>query len=636
LGITSALQWRPINGLELNLDGLYGQFKSDRDEFHIHARGTVAGESALTDDSDYYTRNGQKVPLGPAVINNIQINDHNEAVYLDVSNTNLGTESRVQKTKNRFDQVAFSTRWDATDRLEVTALAGVEQSNYDIPVGDKFYTEAYGGIITDFTRDKYYATNTYDFDTTDPKNFRADSFEFRQDYQSSRLSTFKLDLKYKLFDADAVKFGAARRTFKNSGYAYELDALDFDEFQSGTLNDDISSLAYVYRNHDRLSWIAVNVPAAERYYGVDRDTVIPKDRLDDWRVEESTSTAYAEYDFDRLAGDRRVRGNFGVRRYKTDQTSIGQINGDPGTAESSYGGWLPSLNLAYDITNSLVARAAYSKNINRVGLDMIRLNASAQVEGGDINVSAGNPDLKPYSAHNFDVALDYYFGKVGAVSLSYFYKIIDGFPQIAVANDVPFAETGLPLNSIPGVTLTPTTVVAAFSRPINLDAFHLSGVEINAQSDLVFLPAPFDQFGVVANLTLVNSEVDYATPDQIAAGEHYRAPLTGLSHTSGNLTLYYETEKWGARISANHRSGWLDRGSPALRDGRIEDDSDGWLPTTYVDLAAHYSLNDHIRFTFDGINITNQREVQWVNSTQRPHNTLISGSTYFVGVNFRR
>jgi TonB-dependent receptor len=353
-------------------------------------------------------------------------------------------------------------------------------------------------------------------------------------------------------------------------------------------------------------------------------------------VEESTATGYLEYDFNRMLAGHRFRGNVGVRRYKTDQTSIGQINGEPGTAESSYGGWLPSLNVAYDITNDLVARAAYSKNINRVGLDMIRLNASAQVEGGDINVSSGNPALKPYSAHNFDMALDYYFGKVGAVSLSYFFKIINGFPQIAVVNDVPFSATGLPLDSIPGVTLTPTTTVAAYSRPINLDEFHLSGVEINAQSDLVFLPAPFDQLGVVANLTLVNSEVDYATPDQIALGQHYRRPLTGLSHTSGNCTVYYETQRWGARISANHRSEWIDRGSPALRDGKIEDDSDGWLPTTYVDVAAHYSLNDHIRFTFDGINITNQREVQWVNSTHRPHNTLISGSTYFVGVNFRR
>jgi hypothetical protein len=34
-----------------------------------------------------------------------------------------------------------------------------------------------------------------------------------------------------------------------------------------------------------------------------------------------------------------------------------------------------------------VARAAYSKNINRVGLDMIRLNASAQVEAA-ISMSA--------------------------------------------------------------------------------------------------------------------------------------------------------------------------------------------------------------------------------------------------------
>ena len=91
LGVTGTLQWQPTKALQFTVDGLFGRYTSDRNEYHIHTRGTLAAESALTDNSDYYTREGIRIPLGPSRINAIQINDQNEAVYLDVSNTNLGT-----------------------------------------------------------------------------------------------------------------------------------------------------------------------------------------------------------------------------------------------------------------------------------------------------------------------------------------------------------------------------------------------------------------------------------------------------------------------------------------------------------------------------------------------------------------
>ncbi len=636
LGLTGSVQWRPTDTLEFTADGLYGHFSSDRHEYHIHTRGTVAGESALTDDSDYYTRNGVRIPLGPSKINAIEVNSNNEAVYMDVSNTNLGTESRLQHTVNKFRQGALAGKWNPTDRVEVTALIGKETSDYSIPVGDKLYTEAYGGIVTDYRGDnKFYGKNTYDFDTTNPANFRADSFEFREDFQSSKLSTIKVDAKYALFDKDALRVGYERRFFQNAGYGHELDAYLASEFQNGVLNDDLSKIAKVYRNHDKLPWIAVDVPEAEAFYKVDREAVIPRDRLDDWAVKERTQAAYAQYDFDHPLGGMRLRGNAGVRWYRTTQTSFGQINDQPGSVSSSYDGFLPSANATLSVTSNFLVRAAYAKNINRVGLDSVRLSASVEKTGGDITVAAGNPNLKPYKADNIDIGAEYYFGKVGAISAAYFHKRIKGFPGSDTAFNVPFSATGLPLNSLPGVTLTPDTIVAQFTRPVNLRDFNLSGVELNVQSDLFFLPAPFDKLGIAANATIVSSTVDYATAAQSAAGVHYYAPLLGLSHKSGNLSIYYETGSWGARLSANYRGGWLDRGNPSFRYGDVEDDSDGWEPTTYVDVTAHVALNKNVRLTFDGINITGEREVQWVNSDKRLHNTLASGSTFLAGVSVK-
>src|SRR5262249_983765 len=85
------------------------------------------------------------------------------------------------------------------------------------------------------------------------------------------------------------------------------------------------------------------------------------------------------------------------------------------------------------------------------------------------------------------------------------------------------------------------TIVSEFSMPVNrAGKVKLTGVEVAAQSQFFFLPAPFDNLGAVANYTYVDSDED----------------LTGISKTSYNATLYYETELWGVRASMSHRDTW--------------------------------------------------------------------------------
>jgi iron complex outermembrane receptor protein len=137
------------------------------------------------------------------------------------------------------------------------------------------------------------------------------------------------------------------------------------------------------------------------------------------------------------------------------------------------------------------------------------------------------------------VSVEYYFGKVGLLSASVFRKNIENFIGSLTLENVPFSQTGVPFSTIPGATAS--TIVSEFSMPINVEGTKkLTGVELAAQSQFSFLPAPFDNLGAVANYTYVDAD----------------DALTGISKTSYNVTLYYETDNWGLRGSLSHRARW--------------------------------------------------------------------------------
>jgi iron complex outermembrane receptor protein len=87
------------------------------------------------------------------VLNSIQYDRYNSVVYADVDNTVFATETRRQQTKNTFDQLVLTGEWKVTDKLTLDGHIGQETSDYDIPISDKFYTEAFGGLITDYRGD---------------------------------------------------------------------------------------------------------------------------------------------------------------------------------------------------------------------------------------------------------------------------------------------------------------------------------------------------------------------------------------------------------------------------------------------------------------------------------------------------
>src|SRR5690606_3438396 len=99
-------------------------------------------------------------------------------------------------------------------------------------------------------------------------------------------------------------------------------------------------------------------------------------------------------------------------------------------AEREYDGYYPSVHLNYNITDNLVARFAYAKTLGRPDYADIIPRVDFDFEEdpevpGVVEVS--NTGLLPWTADNFDVSLEYYFGRGGVASIGAFLKELSDF-----------------------------------------------------------------------------------------------------------------------------------------------------------------------------------------------------------------
>ena len=276
-------------------------------------------------------------------------------------------------------------------------------------------------------------------------------------------------------------------------------------------------------------------------------------------------------------GDNNLRYSAGVRYVNTEQTIAGQVSvPDPrntlvGGATlpdgsrypnlvtqaytyNTYTNWLPAANVAFDIGEHAVVRAAASKT-------MTRPDPSAELPGVTFNApsadqaSIGNPALKPYLSTNIDLGFEYYTGREGVVSFNAFRKSIAGFTNQFV-NTVPFsalAQYGITydtLNSTQQVAINsrggPTAASVQVTSQINVpNRLKIDGIEFQWVQPLDFLTSKIGitGFGFNANATVV---------DQSSDGP---AVAYGVAPFTYNITGYYEKHGVMLRVSTTSREG---------------------------------------------------------------------------------
>jgi len=627
LGVTAAVQWRPVDNLLLTLDALHGRFTTHRDELHLATRplsstGSVAFDTAAGGVWPAAFQKG-------SVVNNLAWDASNYVTTTDVTGATFGSEHRRSLNKNRFNQIALTGKWDASDRLTVDGHVGYEKSTYKTPYDDKLYMRAKGNLIANYGDDGRSASFQYpNWDSTSPANYAMDSFYYRSFHNESELREGVANVRYELNDVFTLRAGVAYHRFAQNGAD-----LFYDDNVNGTRGKargtSVGDITSVFTNNFG-SWLIGDYEKAFAKYneyhrlGPNKDGTggALQDIENVYKTTEETVSEYVQADWDTELGGKRFRGNIGLRGYSTDTHSTGWIQGDSYAylgatdVKGSYSGVLPALNTVLELTPDVLVRFSATQNLNRPGMGSMAAEGTAfkDEDTGEITVSRGNPNLKPYKDATLDVSVEYYFGKVGLISASVFQKNIKNYIGSQILENVPFSETGVPISTIPGAT--PSTIVSEFSMPINVAGkTKLTGVEIAAQAQFSFLPAPFDNLGAVANYTYVDADKD----------------LTGISKTSYNATVYYETDRWGLRGSLSHRTRWY----TGLNSSLMSASTRGFEGSTYVDAAAFYKINDELQVSLDAINLTNQKDTQFWGQNRYLYNQNQSGKTYMIGLRYK-
>lgn len=334
----------------------------------------------------------------------------------------------------------------------------------------------------------------------------------------------------------------------------------------------------------------------------------------DWEVNEDVYAAYGMFKW--FTGKLTLTG--GVRVEYTDFSSDGNAvelveegeehNGvvleddtvfiEAIEASRDYTDVLPSLNLRYDITDTVVARAAVSRSIVRPLFEDVASRIA--VEDGEAEI--GNPELDPYSAWNYDLSLEYYPTDLSVLSAGVFYKDIDDFIFQQTFDDYEFG----------GQVFDEATIAQ------NGDSAEVLGLELNYQQHFGFLPSPFDGLLLSVNYTYVDSDAQVDDRD---------ISFPKQSDNIAGFVVGYEKYGLDMRLAIKYRDKYLDE---LVEEGldRITDSHAQW------DFTAKYSFSDNWMAYAEFSNINGEPEYYYAGNSRRLLQYDEYGMTSVIGVQY--
>jgi len=633
LGITGSLQFRPNDKTEITLDGMWSEFDAQRDEEFLEV--FFRSQEGRIDVSNHTINSARNiVDSGTFTIDPVGNGTHP-----------VRSEHRFDELKTEFSQFTAALTHDFSDRLRLNMLAGTTNSEQDVPKQTTILFDAIDQVVGyqyDFRGG--HETPMIDFgslDVTDPSQFAFTEFRDRPQYVENSFTTFAGDLEfdlnenltvsgglsYKEFEYDTTEFRrestAGSRLCDAGYYDCDLDDDGINDIPGAPLTPDLVTMVSGFGSGgldmpsgNDTSWISPNVDAAAALINI---YSIPGGSRDQniRAVEEEDVGGWVQLDFAADLGNIPIRGDVGVRYVETTTTSTGLVDGEPVTVKRDYTDTLPSMNLVFDLRDDFLARFSIAEVMARPTLgDLTPGGSLDSFNGPPFEYDAGNPGLDPYRATNIDISFEWYFAEDALLSVGFFDKDVDSFFQDSESIIVPYSQSGLPLDLPPPSSPLEVALSAGgdpeveISQVSNGGDASVDGFEVIYQQPFSFLPGIWSNFGFTGNYTNVDSD-----------------EIIGFSEDAFNATLYYEDDKFSARVSTAYRSEFQTR-LPSSSTGR---DERGYDATTNVDLAMAYRLNDTMDLTLEVLNLTDEYENQLFDIADLVYVYHHTGTEYILG-----
>ena len=309
--------------------------------------------------------------------------------------------------------------------------------------------------------------------------------------------------------------------------------------------------------------------------------------------------------------------------YRTDLGGATDANGRPliSTGKSNYTDFFPTVQLRYDFTEKFIARATYSTAIGRPGFNQLQNGLNPDYGGPTLSV--GNPSLRPTTDNAFDVSFEYYLPHSGILSVGFFDKEFDNYIVSTLATlsgtqvNAQYSTAALPL------TFKPNDIVRVSGNG-NVHSASARGIEANYNQKFTFLPGWLGGFGVLGNVTYVDSTIELHP----GVNPGVKSQLPGTSALTWNLAGYYEAHGVQARLSAN----WV---GPSIFGVGPAQGLDVYQDTKFqVDLTTSLKLSRQVTAYFNARNLFNGPLRYYEGYSNRAIQREFYDQTYEAGFRF--
>jgi iron complex outermembrane receptor protein len=608
------IQFRPSDRVDLNLTALYSKFEAD----NINANFLAWGSRAIA--------NG-------GTLTNFTLNE-DTAVAGRIASLNDGTAD-------------FGVVYDAINRFATADTTDISLDASIRDVGDwtlhfkAGYSDASGntdsqpfvefGAPAAFTYDLRGRTPSVSFENIDPTAPDDLSLIFSSLHQILNND----DEVYLYADAereiDMGPFSRLKLGAKTTDHDRELifNATTYGGFHVPLNGTPGSVFAGPLTPSDFLDEIA-GAGTLDEYWQIDRagTTQLLFDNLasgpgrffypqQNFSINEKSYAGYVMGDIE----SGKWTGNVGLRVVRTEQESRGAFvhglgaianpfgNFDPITIDRTYEDLLPSVNLAYDLTEDVKLRFAAARVMTRP--DFADIAPRTNLNQGALTGTAGNPNIDPYRANQADVSFEWYPDDSSILAFGLYYKDIESF--ITDRPETQFFD--IQDDAAPSLACTEVTPGAVFSCPFLINVRSNGGGGRIQGYEVAFTKPLWSGFGVQANYTFSDAEADNGDP------------IPGNSRDVVNLTTYFENERVSARLAYIYRSEFFvtfDR-STQLNQADLRS----------LDASVVVNVTDNLALTFDGVNLTNEEIVQFASDKFRPRAIYDNGRIFFAGARIK-